>query len=79
MEMMFAVASALVAVAVSWGMMTSKMETQKEEIRRLESELKNFVRIDTCTSSHKYGDKEIADIKETLREIKEMIRNLMDK
>ncbi len=76
MEMAFAVVCALLSIAVSWGVFSNKIETLREEISTIWADLKECVKKETCAQSHKYTDRDMAELKQDIREIKDMLQKL---
>ena len=72
------VISAIVTIAVGWGVLTAKLEEVKKEVADMKDTVRGVPTKEHCILKHSYIDKSIDEVKEELKEIKCMIQELIN-
>ena len=73
------VISSFIAIAVSWGVITTRVEEIRREIATMEAKIKECPTKEGCLLRHEKVEQNISDIKDSIKEIKELLRSIVSK
>ena len=72
----FSVVCALVTVAVSWGVIATKIEEIRKEVSDMKENQKTFIAKETCQMKHEFNDRNMDEIKSTLTRLGESLEGI---
>ena len=75
-EVTIAIVSALTAIAVSWGMVTTKLSELRKEVDSMKDEMKQMMTEKQCILKHGYIDKSMEEIKQSIYQVGEALHRI---
>ena len=73
------IVGSVIAVGVSWGVITTRVEEIRREVANMEAKIKECPTREGCSLKHDHLNASMTDMKSQLARIEDMLRNMVDR